>query len=143
MDWEDDYDKFIRIFAADGTKRLAFNNYQKLYKREKYKTDEDYRNKVKKYMRDYYHFTKSMRDFNNNKLFPNFSNFSLKLSEVFNNSYNTNGITLRWIRISAATYYSKKYQKNFNKRKQIAYYMAHSFVENNLYTKYDSDDSEY
>ena len=66
-DWEDDYDKFIRIFADDGTKRVAFNNYQKLYKREKYHTDEDYRNKVKKYMRDYYHFTKSMRDFNNNQ----------------------------------------------------------------------------
>lgn len=66
-DWEDDYDKFMRIFADDDSKRAAFNKYQKMYKRYKYQTDEDYRNKVKNYMRDYYYFTKSIRGFNNNQ----------------------------------------------------------------------------
>jgi hypothetical protein len=66
-DWEDDYDKFMRIFGDQDSKRAAFNNYQKMYKREKYKTDEVYRNNIKNYMRDYYYFTKSIRGFNNNQ----------------------------------------------------------------------------
>jgi len=134
-----DQNNYVQLVDNIPTK-LIYNNYKtfKTYGTQIF----DIEPVVKKILIEYIQ-KNNLNTTDNNKLFPNFSNFSLKLSEVFNNSYNTNGITLRWIRISAATFYSKKYQKNFNKRKQIAYYMAHSFVENNLYTKYDSDDSEY
>ena len=67
------------------------------------------------------------------------NNFGSKLTEIFSKVYNTKNLGVRWIRISAASYYQRVYARKTNKKNFISYVMSHDAGQNALYAKYSDN----
>lgn len=65
--------------------------------------------------------------------------FGKEVTKLFSKVYNTPGLSVNWIRKSAASYYQNLYTKKTNKKMYISYLMAHSVLQNSLYAKYENN----
>ena len=65
--------------------------------------------------------------------------FGKEVTKLFSKVYNTPGLSVNWIRKSAASYYQNLYTKKTNKKMYIAWLMAHSVLQNSLYAKYENN----
>ena len=65
--------------------------------------------------------------------------FGKEVTKLFSKIYNTPGLSVNWIRKSAASYYQNLYTKKTNKKMYIAWLMAHSVLQNSLYAKYENN----
>ena len=70
---------------------------------------------------------------------PTNNNFGTKLRDIFSKVYNTEKLGVRWIRISAASYYQRIYSRKTNKKNFISYVMSHDAGQNALYAKYSDN----
>lgn len=65
--------------------------------------------------------------------------FGKEVTKLFSKVYNTPGLSVNWIRKSAASYYQHLYTKKTNKKMYISYLMGHSVLQNGLYAKYENN----
>jgi len=68
--------------------------------------------------------------------------FGKEVTRIFSKVYNTPGLSVNWIRKSAATYYQNLYTKKTNKKMYISWLMSHNVLQNSLYAKYENNLSE-
>jgi hypothetical protein len=68
--------------------------------------------------------------------------FGKEVTKIFSKVYNTPGLSVNWIRKSAATYYQNLYTKKTNKKMYISWLMSHNVLQNSLYAKYQDNLSE-